>query len=399
MTKRAILAWVPLMAAVLLGACGAMGAAVISTVDGGYSFQGKKIALCVILAPEEQRALDDQRIVRRSLSDAPTGGYAEDNVAQPVGSDIGRIVLPEQVRSLDQSLEQAVHNPEFLALLEDTTAGILRGKGFDVSVVHVEAGEVDLRALADSATARGCDILAVETASLVMSWNVKRSDPAMSSEDWGGTFSWETMAGGLVFVNASLIDIPTGKVVWQHARRAVPDGWLAVVIGELYRDTEANRSPDSPGDYQAWLYRQSMGPSLQLAFASGEPHFVPLPSGYASAEAPVADVSPGDAVFVRSPHRNRIWHYATVRAVTDEGVEVTWPDGTWRSYTSRTTISPSDVIPAQWPSVVWVRKRSELVYTPYRFVRVSPDGLVHTFHAGDLDTKTFTLGRVGVVPY
>ena len=382
--------------------CGTFGSGVIHTIAADYSFEGKKIALCVLVAPTEQQSLDDYRIIERSLADAPTSGYADDNIARPIGTDIGRIIAPERVKNLNQKIEHARHYREVISVIEDSTATILRQKGFNVVVVPVSQGEVRLQSLADSARSRGCDILAVETVSLVISWNIKRSDPTYSGDDFAGTFSWETFTGGMTLLNMALVDIPTGSIVWQHTRQAVSHTRVTTLIGELFNDRIAqDRYGENPAEYQSWLYRTSLQPSLLMTFASAEEGFIPLPSG--TAEQPPSDnLQPGQNVFVRPTPEARIWHSGQVVSVENDRITIRWADGIWPEYAERTAFSPRDVMSAdsEWPVVVWVRMRDKLEYTPYRFHRSSSSSnLLYVYHLGDLRTRTFATGRVGIIPY
>lgn len=406
MTERSVfrlrgLVWLPV--ALSLSACAGMRATDYAYTSS-YDFRGKTIGLSVILDRQEQEALDENRIVRRTISGVENEGYADDPTIGATQEDVGVVTAPASVRDLAMRLTHSrYYDDELIHPMIDMTRRILERHGFAVKVVPVPAGDFRLQELADNARRMGCDILAVETITLVRSWNVRGAYRSTGSQQLSTSFRWRRQVGGMVLANMSLIDIPSRKLVWQHAEREINTDALGPLLGELFDQTAAGRFGRRQSGYQASLYRQSATRALDLLFATNAAGFRRVPDGSDRPDSllEATRYQPGDAVFVFPDGSTHIWHAGTV--VADDGggqVTVRWLEGTWPAFTERTTFPRTRVMPRedQWAPLVWVRDRDKLVYAPYPFVRIGRDSLAHVNLAGDQVDRTFLPGRAGIIP-
>lgn len=388
-----------------MAGCGGFGKATISQRSDTFDFRNAKVGVCVVLNPVEQQALEDRRIISRSVSSAPSEGYAGDYPVQDVTEDVGFIRPPKRVDAPDQELEHGDFYPALLSGLRDSTLAVLGRHGYSATPISVPLGEFEAKALIDSARDRGCDAVLVTTVELVRSWNVKREPSTPSAGRYASTFLWETQVGGLVLLNVSMLSTEDGSVVWEHARMEIEQSYIGPLVGELWDDGTMQESfGDNPGDYQGWLYRQSMPRAFAMAYGTAEPGFIPLPEGSdrVAESRRQRSYSAGDRVFVKPEPAADVWHLATVVDDAGTAVRVNWPRGMWEPFSETSEIPKGRVVPfsPEWREIVWVRSREELKYTPYRFVREERQSdIVHTILAGDLETRTYYVGRVGVVPF
>lgn len=387
----------------LTGGCALISRSTLSTVKSGYSFLGKTIGLCVILDGEEQEAISEGRVARRTIASAESEGYAADALPAAARADAGIVMPPAAVTSLDARLEHSQYYDDELThpMIEQTKA-MLERRGYRVEVIGVPSGGVELQELREQARTKGCELIAVETVTLVRSWNVHRAYQSRGGGELSTSFLWQLYVGGLVLTNMSVFDVASGEVVWQHARRDIPADLLAPILAELYDGKIATeRFGARPGTYQTWMYRQSAARALHLMFRTLEQGFVPLPPGSIRADSIAAATryEAGDRVFVRPLESDILWLPATVVSDRGEGlIQVQWAEGVWPEIGERTTFEPTRVMPEpeRMPPIVWVRSRETFEHQPFRFVRVGANGLTYVEQAGDASPKTFLPGRVGI---
>lgn len=395
---------VPLLisAALLIHGCGLFQRSTLYSVKSGYSFRGKTLGLCVILDGDEQEALDETRVARRTISSTENEGYAGDPATAGARIDAGIILPPTTVNKLDVNLKHSLYYDEDLIhpMIEQSKT-MLERRGYRVEIVSVPGGEVRVQELADQARTKGCQLLAVETVALARSWNIGRPYQSPTSGELSTSFQWQLYVGGLVLTNMSIFDITSGEVVWQHARRDISAEFLGPILAELRNDNlPQGEFAAHPGQYQAWMYRQSAARSLHLLFRTLEPGFVPLPAGSSQLDSIAAArrYAPGDEVLVQPLESEILWLPATVVSDEEDGVHLRWPEGVWHGVSERTTLSRTRVMPKpnRWPPIVWVRARETSEYRPFRFVRETTNNLVYVELAGDASPRTFLAGRVGV---
>jgi len=390
--------------ALALAGCSVFSRATLYMHDSAYSFRGKTVGLCVFLSGDEQEALSEIRVIRRTISTVEEGGYASGDEVAPLQTDAGTVLPPASVTSLKSTLKHSrYYDEELIHPMIAETKRILEERGYRVVVVPVPDGEVRLTELAGRAQGMGCEILAAETVALVRSWNIQMPYRPKGSQERVASFSWQSHVGGIVITNISFLDIATNKVVWQHSRREIDPTFLAPLLGELYDDQlAATQFAVHPAQYQVWMYRQSSTRALALMFGTTEKGFVPLPCGSNAPDSlrRAAAYEAGQKVFVRPERSSLVWLPAGVVADRGASVEVRWAEGVWPAYAERTSFERTDVMakPEAWPPLVWVRARAKLDYAPYRFLRVDARGLVYVELAGDREPQTFLLGRVGIIP-
>jgi len=389
--------------AALVAGCAIHGTAYRYAPD--YDCKGKTIGLGLVLDGDEQEALEERRVVRRSVSSVENEGYAGDPDTEQMAQDVGNVRAPKEISSLDETLEHSrYYDMELVHPMIKITKALLEKHGYPVIVIPVPDGEFELTELAERATSKGCDILAVETISLVRSWNIRRDYRSRALQQTSTSFRWQRQVGGLVLTNISLLDLQSGEVVWQHARREINISLIGPLTGQLYDDHLATtRFATHPGAYLGWMYLQSAKRSLNLLFATNEGTFRPLPDGSSAPDSvrQSTQYSSGQYVLVRPIPESRIWHVAQVTAADDREVHIAWQKGMWDGFTDRVTYPRSEVtpMPDPWPPIVWVRSRAKLEYTPYRF-RQWDDGadLAYVTLAGEVQPRTYLTGRIGIVP-
>jgi hypothetical protein len=387
-----------LCALIILSACSPPSEYVLTP---GYSFRGKTIGLCMVLASEEQSGLDDDRIANRSSSGAVEEGYAEDTGVPQMGDDLGRLEAPPTIRGILTRVHHSDHQPNFVKITVAMTTNILRSKGYVVKHIPVRPGTHLVGNLVMKAMEAGCDILAVESVGLVRSWNVQR-DADRGTGLLTASLAWESQVGGMAIINMVMLDVNTRQIVWQHSRREVKQDFLGPLTGELYDDDIRGKQYGKRASaYQTLLYTQSAKRALELLFASAEEGFVPLPDGSSRRDSlyRAARYKRGQQVYVRPDSTAVVWHLAKVVRDSSDGVTVEWAKGSWADYTRRITFARTDVLLAHWPGIVWVRERGKLRYQPFQFRSAGRHSIVRVRLAGDMDDRTFHAGRVGVIPY
>ena len=294
-----------------LAGCGALSRGTLYGVKGEYQFRAKTIGLCVIFDGEEQEALNEGRVVRRTITSAEDEGYAGDlSVANP-RADAGIIMPPAAVTSLDAKLEHSRYfDDELIHPMIERTKAMLERRGYRVEVIGVPSGDVLLTDLAGQARSKGCQLLAVETVALARSWNIRRPYRYTGSSGLATSFKWQLYVGGLVLTNMSIFDNASNEVVWQHARREIDAEFLAPILAEVRDDNvAAERFPAHPGQYQVWMYRQSAERALHLMFRTLEPGFSPLPhgSGHPDSVAARRSYLGSDEVLVQPLESEILW--------------------------------------------------------------------------------------------
>jgi len=305
------------------------------------------------------------------------------------------------VRALDTRLKHSrYYDEELLHPLIDETKRALEQRGYRVEVVAVPSGEVDVRDLTQKAQAQGCDLFAVETVSLVRSWNIGGQREGREPGQLSSSFGWQFYVGGLVLTNMSIFDIASGQLVWQHSRRQIAAAVLGPLLGEAYDESAGRQYSAHPAQYQVWMYRQSATRAIYLMFHSLEEGFHPLPYGSNRADslARSRTYARGEPVFVRPVESGLAWLPATVVSDARAEVEVRWADGVWPAVARQTRFARQDVAPrlGHWPPIVWVRARDSYTHTPFRFVREGPGNLATVRLGGTDATETYLLGRLAV---
>ena len=370
-----------------------------------YDFRGRTVGLVVIVDGDEQRALDDRRIIGRALSDGHSDGYVDPTEASGLlHGDVGVVRVPTDAQSLNVRLTHARYADSALVRpLAERTSAVFVDHGYHVAVLSAPTERFQLRDVADRAAEMGCDLLAVEILTLAQSWNVEHQYRPRETQEVASSFRWRTQTGGLVVMSLTLFDVESGRIVWQHDRREADASRYGPLLGEVYSQEQGEtRFGNRPGEYQAWMYRQAGFRALRHVFATAAPSFAPLPFGGEKLDSLRLSrrYSPGDRVVARPSRGSRVWHVAHVAADSGgEHVDVQWLEGMWREHSAAVRISRAVVEPLdEWPSIVWIRARDELVYAPQRFLRSVDDRYVYVSPGGAREPQTYNAGRVGVVP-
>jgi hypothetical protein len=373
-----------------------------------YQFREKTIGLLVVLEGPEQKALDDGRIVRRSMAEEASEGYAADPImlgGNPLRGEFGNLVPPSNVRNLTDELEHSNYDGgKVVADIAANTADVMIEHGFQVEIIPVPNGDFALSESASLARERGCDLLAVEIVKLARSWNVEQRYHAGSSSTLSSSLRWQQQNGGLAMVGMTMFDLVTGSIVWEHDRREINASRIGPVLGEIYSMNVANsRFPRRPSEYQNWLYKQSAKRAVHMLFATDSPrfHWFPLSTDSLVQTRQRQRYNVGDFVFAQPASESSIWHLAEV--VTDDveaALKVRWMQNMWEPHARETKVERIATVPATtWPSIVWVRHKKNLDYSAYRFERYDKrNGYVYVSRAGDVSQQTFLIGRVGIIP-
>jgi hypothetical protein len=373
-----------------------------------YQFREKTIGLLVVLEGPEQKALDDGRIVRRSMAEESSEGYAADPAmlgGNPLRAEFGNLVPPSNVRSLTDELEHSNYDGgQVVADIAANTANVMIEHGFQVEMIPVPNGKFGLSESASIARERGCDILAVEIVKLARSWNVEQRYRDSGTSTLSSSLRWQQQNGGLAMVGMTMFDLVTGSIVWEHDRREIHASSIGPVLGENYTTNVANsRFPRRPSEYQNWLYKRSAKRAVQMLFATDSPQFrcLPLSSDSLLRTRQRQRYDAGDFVFAQPAGESNIWHLAEVVSDDDETVlKVRWMQNMWEPHARETNVERMATVPAKtWPSIVWVRHKKNLDYSAYRFERYDKrNGYVYVSRAGDVSQQTFLIGRVGIIP-
>lgn len=374
-----------------------------------YRFEDKKVGVMVVLVGEEQGALDQSRVARRAAADdyervTSTSSAVTSETA--MSGDLGTIKPPPNVRSLSTTLtHRNFYDRELIEPVSENIQRVFEAYGYSVEVVPAPNGPFEFSERAQWASAeRGCDLIALTLVTVVRSWNVEQEYWNRSSQRSSASFQWQLQTGGLVALSMTVFDIRTNKIVWEHDRREINTTVVGPLFGATFDERKAwNQDANSPSEYQALLYRESANRAISYLFANDEKRFMPLPFGSGSVirNAHIRRYELGEIVLVRPSTQSTIWHIAKI--VADNGgasVDVEWYEGMWSVFASNAKIPKTRVTPlTEWPPIVWVRDRDRLQYTPYRFERYdSIRGYVFANLAGAIETQTFLVGRVGIIP-
>ncbi len=379
------------------------------TFADDYHFEGKKVGVMVVLVDEEQSALDQGRVARRAAADdyeRVTSTSSAVTGETTMSGDLGTIKPPPNVTSLKTTLtHRNFYDRDLIGSMSERIRQILEIYGYSAEIIAAPNGSFGLSERAQWAKEeRGCDLIALTLVTVVRSWNVEREYWNRSSQQSSASFRWQLQTGGLVALSMTVFDIESNKIVWEHDRREINTTVIGPLFGATFDERAAwDQYANSPSDYQAQLYRESAERAISYLFANNENRFVPLPPGSADVlrSGPNRRYEIGEIVLARPSTQSTVWHIAKI--VGDEGGEsvgVEWYEGTWYEYEKNRVIPRTHVIPlTEWPPIVWVRDRDRLQYTPYRFERYdSIRGYVFANLAGAVETQTFLVGRVGIIP-